>query len=335
MKLKILLRLSIIGMFGLTGVNATEKPAAQITPKLPAVDGERCKSVAFACPRTGTIVIDGKLSEPDWKKAVAFSNFNNPGEVSGKQPVKFSYRILYDENYVYFGLETTLNGVESVCRQIIANPLPSPKNIGDPRQDRYSSRYSMEIFLAPPHGASPYFQYVYSMDGYRYDGNASPENAGTWNGVWQAASHVAGNTWSMEFKFDVRSMGVARIAEFSEWRYNLVQNRSNAAVAAIGDIANFHVVSAFAELIMGDYAQWRRKVLTDAENSLKVLNNSGEFSASRLDSIKQFMDEQRKSGAAGFKSGTEIEANYQQLNYLKEAIRQLENESAYRKLEAK
>lgn len=302
---------------------------------MPTVDGERCNPVAFACPRTGEIIVDGKLNEPDWKKAIAFSNFNNPGEVSGKQPIKFAYRILYDEHYVYFGMETTLNGVESIYRQMLSQPLPPPKNGSDLKQDRYTSRYSMEIFLAPPHGASPYFQYVYSMDGYRYDGNASPENPVAWNGYWQAASHAVGNTWVMEFKFDVRSMGVERIAEFSEWRYNLVQNRSNIAVATIGDIANFHVVNAFAELIMGDYAQWCRKVLTDAENSLKALRNSGEFHSSRLAVIRQFMDEQRKSGAGGFKSGAEIEANYQQFNYLKEAIRQLENESAYRKFGTK
>jgi len=321
-----------LGVLSLYGLSAADKPAGTVVRKmqLPPVNGERCKPVAFASPRTGKIVIDGKLNEPDWKNAVAFNNFNNPGEAYGRRPVNFSYRILYDDEYIYFGLETTLNGVENILRQLKANPLQTSGNNAE--RDRYTSRYSIEIFLAPPHGASPYFQYVYSMDGYRYDGNASPENAIAWNGVWQAASHVAGNTWSMEFKFDIQAMGIKSIAEFSEWRYNIVQNRNEIAVAAIGDIANFHIVSAFAELIMGNYVQWRGKLLTDAEKSITALSNSSEFSPSRIDPVRQFLEEQRKSATAGFKSGTEIETDYQQLYYLKEAIRQLENEAAFRKL---
>jgi len=125
--------------------------------------------VAFASEASGPIVVDGKLDEPAWSKAVqwaGFRPFQNQQALAAAPP---KFRVLFDADNIYFGFEIPLNGCAQTLRELQSRPLMD--GVGKPlaKTDAYSGRESMELFLQPP-GQSQYWQFAASLDGYRYDG---------------------------------------------------------------------------------------------------------------------------------------------------------------------
>src|SRR5690349_17836543 len=75
---------------------AAQESSSSIHPRTPPV--------AQAAPRTGTVVIDGKLDEAAWAAATPISNFTQAEPHEGQAPTqRTEIRILYDEDALYIG----------------------------------------------------------------------------------------------------------------------------------------------------------------------------------------------------------------------------------------
>ena len=82
---------------------------------LPPVNGAARKEAtappmkaATAVRLEGSLTLDGKLDEPAWEKAPLHTGFEMPLNTANRQPfpeeLQTSFRVLYDEGAVYFGV---------------------------------------------------------------------------------------------------------------------------------------------------------------------------------------------------------------------------------------
>ena len=55
------------------------------------------------------VVLDGRLNEPVWSRAKpAFGMTERQPQPGQKAPIDFKFRVLYSENSLYFGIESSL-----------------------------------------------------------------------------------------------------------------------------------------------------------------------------------------------------------------------------------
>lgn len=217
---------------------------------------EDCQErIAFCTPADSAIVLDGKLDEPAWGRAVAFGGFRAADDQALLAPVQPSFRVLFDEQSISLGVEIPLAGAPKVLEDLKHRPLLD--GAGQPRSalDTYTSRESVEFFLQAP-GQSGYRQFAVSLDGYRYDG-AGMEKA--WNGTWEAAVSVSEDRWFLETRVPVKDLGTERTAPAEGWRLNLCVNQQSACStwAAVGP--NYHNPGGFGKLIAQDFGVWREQ----------------------------------------------------------------------------
>ena len=66
------------------------------------------QKVATAVRLEGAVTLDGKLDEPAWQKAPVQTGFEMPLSSANRKPIpkemQTSFRVLYDDNNLYFGI---------------------------------------------------------------------------------------------------------------------------------------------------------------------------------------------------------------------------------------
>jgi len=90
---------------------------------LVAVPDDLQERIAFAAEAGGTITVDGRLDEPGWSRAVAFGGFRHHEEQTLLAPVQPSFRVLFDRDNLYFGIEVPQPAARELLEQLKREPL--------------------------------------------------------------------------------------------------------------------------------------------------------------------------------------------------------------------
>ncbi|MEN6547390.1 MAG: sugar-binding protein [Armatimonadia bacterium] len=145
----------------------------------------------------GKLTLDGELAEAAWQTAPLVSGFtgyedNKLGEV------QTGFRVLYDEQYLYFGIHCDEPNMARL------QPLRVP------RDEHGIFRTEMvELFLDPGHSHDLYYQLAFNVAGSLYDGER--ENV-QWNSEAVVATHLGKDFWSVELAMPWSRLGGAATA---------------------------------------------------------------------------------------------------------------------------
>ena len=294
------------------------------------VPKECSERIAFASPMANAPVIDGKLDDECWKSAVPFSGFRLHSDNTCLAPQQAFFRVLYDENNLYFGIEIMLPDAERVLEKLKENPLKD--KLGKPMDktsDVFSGRQSVELFIQPP-GQERYIQCVVSLDGYRYDGVGMDAS---WNGKWTYGISVGKDRWFLEMMIPASDLKLEKIPSTEGWRLNVTQNTEAmySTWSATGN--NFHNPFAFGTLVTKDFSQWRKEKLQEwgvvRKKATEKADKSGLSFADRLERIEQFtktLPAKTDGDKLDWETVTKV---YAQMNFVDAVYRSMNAEMMY------
>ncbi|HHX39371.1 MAG TPA: hypothetical protein GX715_05345 [Armatimonadetes bacterium] len=168
---------------------------------LPPVNGAARKEAtappmkaATAVRLEGSLTLDGKLDEPAWEKAPLHTGFEMPLNTANRQPIpeelQTSFRVLYDEGAVYFGVR---------CNEL--RPEELVVRAARKHDAAMWSDDDIEIFLDPVGDRTEFYQFAINSEGTQVDiycqesGNI---HRAEWSSLWQAAVHRGSDFWSVE-----------------------------------------------------------------------------------------------------------------------------------------
>lgn len=296
--------------------------------KLQEVPADMQDRIAFASPAGGAITVDGKLDEAGWGRALAFGGFRPHGDQMSLAPVQPAFRVLFDEQALYLGVEVPLPGAAQVREELLTQPLLDAAGQPLPRVDTWNGRHTMEFFLQAP-GQSGYRQLAVTLDGYRFDSTGMDKS---WNGAWEFAVNAAEDRWFVEMKVPVRDLGVERTSPAEGWRLNLCcdQPGGSATWAAVG--GNFHNPDAFGQLIVQDFSSWQAAQPERLQQQRAAIAQAAGAQAPQVAARLAALEAAAATGAAGeapqdWQGATRA---YARLDYLGRAARCLAEEVRYR-----
>jgi len=149
---------------------------------------------ARAARLKGNLVLDGRLDEPAWKSAPAHTGFAMPLGLAGRRPippeVQTSFRVLYDEARIYFGIRCN----EPKMADLVARAARK-------HDAAMWSDDDVELFIDPVGDRMEYYQLAVNTQATTVDlyfierGNTGK---GGWSSEWQARVHRGGDFWSAE-----------------------------------------------------------------------------------------------------------------------------------------
>ena len=160
----------------------------------------------------GKITVDGRLDEPDWKKADFITGFTAQG---GKpaDPQTF-VRILYDRGNLYFGLEAL-------------EPEPGKMKAPCTRQDGpLWLDNGAEFFVAAPSGSGKYLHLIVNSSGVCYDSLGTGVGAADvgFDAGAEVKTAVLADRWVLEARIPAAALGTT-IADGDVWKVNVARNR--------------------------------------------------------------------------------------------------------------
>ena len=282
-------------------------------PLLP-IPADCQERVAFAAETEGKIVLDGKLDEPAWSKAIPFGGFRSLGDQNCLAASQPSFRVLFDEQNLYFGLAIPLANARQVLDELKSLPLLDKSGKPLPKTDNYTSRESIELFLQAP-GRSGYRQLAVSLDGYRYDGSGAE---GAWNGNWEFAVDAGADGWSLEIRIPAADLDLVKIAPAEGWRLNLCCNQPTGVStwSAVGNA--FHNPALFGKLVAQDFEKWQtQQPVIRTQKKAEILQAAGPHAAGysdRLAAADAFLPA-TAAGNGTVRDWQAVTRVYAQLNY--------------------
>ena len=290
--------------------------------------GER---VVFANETSKPPVVDGKLDDECWRRTTAFSGFRGYLDQTVLAELQTRFRVLRDNDAFYFGMEIMLPDARQVLEKLSGQPLLDVKGMPrDKNGDVYTARHSIELFLRPPERPG-YFQFVVSLDGYRYDG--SDAGGAAWNGNWTSAIGAGEDRWFLELRAPARDLGLERITPGEEWGLNVVRNKETAysTWSAVG--GDFHNPSGFGRLQAIDFEQWRAAKAKDWESARKTLLDAADQGVDerlrRIDAYSAALGPVREDEAMDWEAVTR---RYGGLAFIDWSYRVMREELCYRRL---
>ena len=150
----------------------------------------------YVCPRIQRPpTVDGRLDDACWRQAPKASGFTHAGR-SEVAAIQSSFRVVYDDTAVYFGIRCNEPEMEEV-REIFLS-----------RDRREILRQeSVEIFFDPGHTHRGYHQVGVNVAGSLYDAGPPRYETG-WNGGISVATARAKDGWCLELAIPWRDLGV-------------------------------------------------------------------------------------------------------------------------------
>ncbi|UCC39221.1 MAG: carbohydrate binding family 9 domain-containing protein [Candidatus Aminicenantes bacterium] len=187
--------------------------------------GQQAIKKATALKITESIGIDGILNESVWDKAPWIGDFIQLQPERGKaSSLKTIVKILYDENYIYFGYLCYDPQPERIAARIT-------KRDADIKEDD-----SVYVFIDTFHDRRSCYYFAINLLGTQHDGRATENGRttdDTWDGLWKSAGQKTDFGWSAEIAIDLSSLkyepgedktwglsvgrGVPRVLEYSFW----------------------------------------------------------------------------------------------------------------------
>ena len=160
--------------------------------------GQEGKKENLAIKTDESIIIDGLLNESTWEKApdaYAFIQFNPYREDPKK--IKTSVKILYDDNYVYFGFLC----YDTEPDKIVPGTIKTDKDL----RDTDSIHILIDSFINPNY----FYYFATNIIGSKSDG-VIPKGGRTvnykWNGSWKSSGQKTDFGWSGEVAIELSSI---------------------------------------------------------------------------------------------------------------------------------
>ena len=152
----------------------------------------------FVLKTDKTIEVDGFLNEPIWKKAPeADELFQSQAERRSSALVNTIVKILYDNNFIYFGFSCYDSQPEEIVALLTA------------KDDDLRDDDSVYILIDAIYDRERYYYFGTNPIGTQFDGmitidgrTANPE----WNGIWKSACQKTDFGWSAEIAIDLRCL---------------------------------------------------------------------------------------------------------------------------------
>jgi hypothetical protein len=188
------------------------------------LSGQEAKRTLNAVPLSGHIVLDGKLTESEWRNAPRASGFTQTSPRPGEQSVqRTEVSILYDDEAVYVGAMMHESNLDSVVKQL------------SPRDDfENSNTDAFGVTFDTYFDRQNATQFAVTAAGVQADGIVKFDAVDrSWNAAWYSKVSYNDSGWSVEMKIpysalrfpkkDVQKWGVnflriiRRIRERSYW----------------------------------------------------------------------------------------------------------------------
>lgn len=288
--------------------------------------GER---VVFASEVSDPPVIDGKLDDECWQTAMVFSGFRSYNDQVTLAGLQTLFRVLRDESALYIGMEIILPNARQELEELAKQPLMEKPGVPqDKCADLYKERHSVELFLQPP-GRPTYYQYVVSLDGYRYDGAGQDAK---WNSEWTFAITVGEDRWFLEMRIPAKDMGLERITHGEEWTLNVVRNKEMgySTWSAVG--GNFHNPAGFGTLLMMEFKEWRAVKTKEWESVKGILRDAKDPGFDerlrRLDAFSSSLGAGKEGGETDWETVTR---RYGRLAFIDWSYRVMREELCYKR----
>jgi hypothetical protein len=127
--------------------------------------------------------LDGKLDDPAWQGAPLVSGFTNYGQ-DKLAKVQTSFRVLWDDKYLYFGVHCDEPQMDKV----------NPVIFGRDEHPLFSNE-TIELFVDPTGKHDMYYQLACSVSGSLFDGKRDDV---TWNSHAVVKTFSGSDYWSLE-----------------------------------------------------------------------------------------------------------------------------------------
>lgn len=141
------------------------------------------------------IEIDGFLNEPVWAKAPEASDLM---QAKGPEEVRTSIKILYDDNFIYFGF-------------LCYDPQPDKiEALVTEKDEDLRDDDSVYVLIDAVHERNFFYYFATNLNGIQLDGRVSLDGriADTaWDGAWTRAVQKTDFGWSVEFAIDLTILG--------------------------------------------------------------------------------------------------------------------------------
>ncbi len=161
------------------------------------------------------IIVDGKLNESAWNKAVKISNFTEQEPVEGATPTeKTEVAFIYDSNNLYVGVWCWDSNPEKI----------SAKKMN--RDSRWWTDDNFEIILSPFNDKRNGYLFITNPNGMITDVLISDGGKATninWNGIWDVATTITDKGWFAEFVFPFSTFKFPNTKE-QVWGLNMERN---------------------------------------------------------------------------------------------------------------
>lgn len=197
--------------------------------------------LVYPVQRTGTAPeLDGRFDEPFWSEAPLVSGFTlHRIKRLGMPQAQTSFRVLYDDQYLYFGV---------TCREAHIDRLRAQGRVRD--DPELFADDVVELFVDPHHSHEIYYQFAVNSQGVFYDGMKVQS---TWNGRARVAVHIAQGAWSVELAIPWPDLGIEKPVNAMVVGFNVCRHR-NLGTREYSNWSqtrkNFHDVARYAHLVL-------------------------------------------------------------------------------------
>ncbi|MBN2134904.1 MAG: carbohydrate binding family 9 domain-containing protein [Acidobacteria bacterium] len=169
---------------------------------------------ATAAAITGSIVIDGKLDEPEWNEAKYIGPLRQqePNE-NGEPTQETRVKALYNKEYLYLGIICSDDSPNDIIAlQMERDSDPNADDCIMIVLDTFNDKRNAYVFVVSPVGMK--------FDGIVY--NNSEEIDGDWDGIWYSQVTQSDTEWVVEMAIPFKTLTFD--PRITEWGFNVIRN---------------------------------------------------------------------------------------------------------------
>ena len=145
---------------------------------------------------TGTISVDGVLSEADWQSLTPVTRFIQGEPNQGAEPTQLTeVRVAYDDAALYVGARMHDTHPDSILARLCRRDVSVPA-------DKFS------VFVDPFHDKRNGYYFQVNAAGTQYDGTLfnNDWDESSWDGVWEGRARTDAQGWTCEMRIPFSQM---------------------------------------------------------------------------------------------------------------------------------
>ncbi|MDO9463845.1 MAG: sugar-binding protein [bacterium] len=185
-------------------------------------------------------VIDGKIDDSCWQKAVPITNFLSMNSHNPATYQTIGY-VLFDDKHLYIGIKCLEPDIANIKTKARGH-----------ENEMWSKDDVVEIMIDPGLSKTDYFQFAINPSGSKFDCSRSKGGDvgdDSWNGEWEADSFIGDSYWSCEVVIPFYTLGVTSDKAYSAWGISICREKQTPReYSSIGKLGSFNVAEDFREL---------------------------------------------------------------------------------------